>query len=375
MEARKFTVAVFIDVSKAFDCVDHAILLEKLHVIGIRGSLFDLISSFLFARRQKVVCQEITSHERHVRSGVPQGSCLSSLLFLTFINDFLDLRLKGYAQLYADDALLIYSNDDIESLFASINEDLVKINEWFVDNLLSFNAQKTKYLLITPRMKQVPTLPAIMVKGIEIERVRHYRYLGLVIDEHLVWDEHIESVKRRIRPFLAMLRKSSYLLPNETKLSVYYAHVHCHLTYMNAIYGAASSNLINDLRMIQNKAIRYVFWNEYRQDDISTNDLYRRHKVLKVDDMVTYEYVMTMFKIRHGLTRVNFDLPTTGDLHSYDTRRRSHFQVPTSRTNVSRSSVFHEGVNRFNQLPDSVRRSHNLPQFKRLLKQYLSRDY
>lgn len=78
--------------------------------------------------------------------------------------------------------------------------------------------------------------------------------------------------------------------------------------------------------MIQDKDIRFVFWNEYRQSNISTNDFYRKYRILKVADTVTYESAMTIFKIRHGLTRVNLDLPKTGDLHFYGIRKTSHFQ-------------------------------------------------
>lgn len=124
------------------------------------------------------------------------------------------------------------------------------------------------------------TLTTIMVKGIEIERVKCYKYLGLIIYEHLFWNEHIESVKNKVGPFLAMLRNAAYFLPNEIKLSVYYAHIDCHLTYMNTIWGAALDNRMNDLRLIQNKAIKYVYWDEYRQSSTSMN------RVLRVVDTV-----------------------------------------------------------------------------------------
>lgn len=375
IEAKNFTIALFIDVSKAFDCVDHGILLNKLHKYGISGNLLGLISSYLFGRKHQLISKDIQSQQRFVRNGVPQGSSLSSLLFLMYINDILDLELTGYLQLYADDALLIYSGNNISNLCKDINNDLEIINTWFYNNLLSFNADKSSYILITPKGKNVSTMPLIHVKNVPVTRVQSAKYLGLMIDEHLQWNAHIDLITRKIRPILAMLRRTSYLLPQETKLSVYYAHIHSHLTYMTSVWGATAHFRIDHLQRLQNKALRFIFWREYRNGNISTAGLYKKYKILKMNEVVKYEHVMNIYKIKHQLLNVNFNLSANHERHQHNTRRRSQLQTPASRTNYSRYSMFHEGVNEYNRLPSHLRHCDNLLIFKRLLKQHLSRNY
>jgi hypothetical protein len=268
---------------------------SKIWKFGIRGNIFKVLKSYLFRRKQKIMNETITSTENHIRSGVPQMSSLSTLLFLIYINDFLDLPIRGYAQLYADDALLIYSGHDLGSLCNMINEDMILINKWFYENLLSFNASKTKYMLITPRNKNIPFEPQIHANGIRIERVTTFKYLGLTLDQHLTWNDHIDTIVLKCKPILAMLRKSCYLLPADTKLSVYYAHVHSHLIYMASIWGATTQSRLDDLQILQNKAIRFVFWHDYHHLNLSTNQIFKKYKILRMKDVVKYEFMMTLF--------------------------------------------------------------------------------
>ena len=145
IEAKRYTAIIFIDIQKAFDCVDHEILLIKLNRLGIRGHLHSLIGDDLFARRQKVKIENHESGFRYVRNGVPQDAVLSTLLFIFFINDIFDLRLKGYLQLFADDAALVYSYTDLAEPAAHIQHDLELLTNWFYNNLLFFNVKVDDY--------------------------------------------------------------------------------------------------------------------------------------------------------------------------------------------------------------------------------------
>jgi hypothetical protein len=117
--------------------------------------------------------------------GVPQGSSLSALLFLIYINDIFELPLRGHLQLYADDAILIYSESDYDELQRHMKENLVKIHDWFYNNLLSFNVSKTIYKIFNPKNKNIPQPDRLLVRDAEIERVRYMKYLGLMIDEKM----------------------------------------------------------------------------------------------------------------------------------------------------------------------------------------------
>lgn len=372
IESGDYVMAVFIDVSKAFDCVNHEILLEKLERGGITGRFHDVLAAYLFNRRLEMHHDGFRSRQGIVAHGVPQGSRLSTLLFLVYVNDIFDLPLNAYMQLYADDILLIYSAKDMRTLYEEANSDLDKIYDWFYNNLLSFNIDKSKYMIITPKGKRTDSEYTLTVKNQPVGRVHVYKYLGLMIDNRLTWNDQIQFIKSKIRPFLAMFRRTAYLLPVETKLAVYYAYIHSHLTYLASIWGSTGCTRLLQLQRLQNKALRYIFWTEYREAQTSTDDLFRKHGILKVVDLIKYEFCVNIFKIRNGMLKTNFAFAVTSESHGYQTRRRSLIQVPRSRTNYNRQSMLHEGVNLFNALPDQIRHASNIVSFKRLLKRHLS---
>jgi hypothetical protein len=365
-----YTAAIFIDVSKAFDCVDHSILLTKLFRCGVRGNGFKIIQDYLFARTQVISSSQGESSSKFMTRGVPQGSSLSALLFLIYINDIFELPLKGHLQLYADDAILIYSESDYDELQRHMKEDLLKIYDWFYNNLLSFNVSKTKYIIFNPKNKNIPQPNRLLVRGAEIERVRCIKYLGLMIDEKMDWTEHISYIKTKIRPFLAMLRRTTYLIPSSTRLSVYYSYIHCHLTYLAPLWGYTTNTRLDELTRFQNKAIRLIFWQDYR-GGTNTEDLFRKYHILRINQIVKYEGMMTIFKLDKGLMRSTLSLPLYSDVHDHFTRTHTNFYLPNPRTNYLKRSLFFTGLTDFNCLPASVKMQDSLVDFKRMLKTHL----
>ena len=166
---------------------------------------------------------------------------------------------------------------------------------------------------------------------------------------------------------LTTLRRSKYLLPQETRLAVYYSHFHTHLTYMAAVWRATRITRLNELGRLKNKAIRHVFWSDYE---------YRKYGILKnILYIVKYKTIMTIFKIKNSLIKSDIQLPLTHDVHQMNTRRRSHFNRPASRTNYMRNSLCHEGVRSFNHLLNDIRRETNFLKFKKKRKSYFYLSY
>lgn len=286
IEAKRFTAVVFVDVQKAFDCVDHELLLKKLFQLGFRGQIYNCIQKYLFARRQRTENQGQKSQYRFVRNGVPQGSVLSTLLFILFINDIFKIPFKGYLQMYADDAALVYSCTDLQSLAEHIQHDLELLYSWFYNNLLSFNVSKTKFMIIQQTGINVENFPPVVVRGVPIERVYVFKYLGLYIDHRLRWTDHVAFVKSKVRPFLAVLRRCAMLIPEVTKLSFYYSTIHPHLLHLISIWGNTAVNKIDELARMQNKSIRYIFWRDYHHTHMSTSSMYKKYRILKVADLL-----------------------------------------------------------------------------------------
>ena len=145
-ESKEFAIGVFIDLSKAFDTIDHAILLDKLYKYGIRGTAHNWFYSYLHNRTQQVECGGVLSSTKSILSGVPQGSILGPLLFLIYVNSLPTCLNCGQALMFADDTTLLFSSRSYDSSFNMANSNLENVQEWLIANKLSLNVAKTQYI-------------------------------------------------------------------------------------------------------------------------------------------------------------------------------------------------------------------------------------
>lgn len=201
LDEQCLTAAVCIDIAKAFDSVHHETLLNKLNDYGIRGKTLQIIQDYLFGRRQVVASGELKSNPGCMKYGVPQGSNLSSLLFLIYINGCLTLNLHAHIQMYADDALLIYSTDTYDHLKTAIQEDLTQIDNWLYNNYLTFNADKTNLMVFKTSSRVTHQSINIVMNNTPIQEVACMTYLGLVVDNELKWKQHHDLLKKKLMPY------------------------------------------------------------------------------------------------------------------------------------------------------------------------------
>ena len=184
----KFTAMIFIDLKKAFDTVDHGILLDKMKFYGISGIEHDWFRSYLNNRKQFCKVNGVSSDIKDIDIGVPQGSCLGPLLFLLYINDLPFALEKAETNMYADDTMISYSSKTLDELHMVLNAELVVIEKWLQGNKLSLNVDKTQAMIVgsmqnVNEMVVQPTLlPVFHVGGSDIDLVNKVKYLGLHID-------------------------------------------------------------------------------------------------------------------------------------------------------------------------------------------------
>ena len=240
IDRNEYAIGIFIDLSKAFDTLDHEILLKKLEHYGVRGVALQWFKSYLVNRKQYVFVNETSSLLRTITCGVPQGSILGPLLFILYINDIVCCSDILQFILFADDTNLFYSNSNVNKLVEVLNCELSKLTKWFQVNKLSLNVQKTNFIAFGHKKFAYNHNLNIILDGVSIERVKFTKFLGAYIDEKLTWKNHINHVKIKISKGLGIMSRVRNFLPHNVMLMLYYTLIHPYLSYCNIIWGSAT---------------------------------------------------------------------------------------------------------------------------------------
>ena len=287
------TAGVFIDLSKAFDTIDHNILLSKLDFYGVRGCALQWFKNYLDSRQQFTVINNCKSVRTYISHGVPQGSILGPLLFLLYVNDLHSSSSLLSFLLFADDTTIIYSSPNYDSFVYTLNCELIKVSSWFKSNKLSLNSSKTKCIFFSKSSN--PSFPssAIAIDNSPISRVKSTKFLGVIVDEKLSWTEHISSVTKTISRNTGALSKLRSFLPPPILFSIYNTLILPYINYCNIVWARSSTNHLHSLTLIQKRAIR-ICTLSYPRDH--TAPLFARLGTLTVSDINKLHTGIFMYK-------------------------------------------------------------------------------
>ena len=220
LEKKQIAVLLLIDFSKAFDMVEHGILLSKLEHYGVRGHHLSWFRTYLTNRRQYVHVNNIDSSESLLVHGVPQGSILGPLLFVLYINDLPQINKIANYIFYADDANIIVTADNYLDLKLKLNTVLQQIDSWVLNNGLKLNVKKTNYMVFTNRHNVEKDLN-ISLNGIKIESTERERFLGVIMDTSMTWKLHINALTSKISRNAGIIFKLKGKVPQSILKNVY----------------------------------------------------------------------------------------------------------------------------------------------------------
>ncbi|PNF20445.1 hypothetical protein B7P43_G08125 [Cryptotermes secundus] len=359
---------IFCDLKKAFDCVNHKILLSKLEFYGITGPMHKIIASYLTGRFQRIRLQakdcnlNIRSSWGVISHGVPQGSILGPLLFLIYINDLpLVLNRISSPILYADDTSVIICNPDPLNFLHNVTEVFNKLDSWFNANLLSFNFSKTEFIKFkTKNIYEHAT--KIVYDDMEISNSSHIKFLGVNIVNTLSWKTHIDLLIPKLSSACYAIRAIKPYVNQETLLMVYYAYFHSLIDY-GVIFWGNSSYAINIFRL-QKRVVRIITGASNRS---SCRQIFTTLKILPLSSL--YIYSLLCFVV------LNMDqYQFVSDVHNRDTRQGFNLNLyqPSTHLSLYQRGSYYMGIKLFNSLPLNLKQLYrDVKQFKLKIKEFL----
>ena len=343
LENNERPLCVFIDLSKAFDTLNHAILLSKLKYYGLDDNAVAWFRSYLSNRKQYVQIDDVKSSVKNIETGVPQGSTLGPLLFIIYMNDISESSNLLKSTLFADDTTL----NTVLSLFPDrngittstlINDELAKITEWLRANKLSLNTGKTKYMLF--RYSQTPprTIPKLDLKmdGKIIEKVDNFNFLGITISETMSWKTHIEKISVKIAKVIGVMYRIKNFVNSNILLKIYSSLILSHLHYGILCWGFGRHKLFR----LQKKAIRIIAKQKY---NAHTDPIFKKFKLLKIDDIFKIQSLKFLYKYKKGETPKYFDgifeIQQRNVTHNHDTRYRNRQQPVITNRETTKQTI------------------------------------
>ena len=281
LNSKEYSIATFIDLKKAFDTINHEILLRKLPHFGLNNNVRNWVANYLSNRVQKCSVNGLTSEERAITCGVPQGSILGPLLFLLYIND-IDIKLiNSKVLLYADDTVIYANHKDETHAHLWVSEDLIALCEWCNKNQLTINQKKTKLMLFgTKNMLKQGKKPDTFIDDTKLHYVNQFNYLGIKLDSTLTFESHANETVRMVAHKLFIFSKIRKYITVQQAITIYRSKIVPYFDYGDIFLINISQKSIDKLQRLQNRALRICLAQDGRSN---VNQLHNTCNINKLE--------------------------------------------------------------------------------------------
>ena len=379
IESKNHVIGIFIDLSKAFDTIEHNKLINKLEYYGIRGNCLSLIKSYLSDRTQKTKFSETLSEECSVKYGVPQGSVLGPLLFLIYINDIINSTTLGNFIMFADDTNIFIADPVEENAYYKANLVLECVSEYMKLNQLHINVGKSCYIHFKPclnRAKQkcaraTPYNSSLKVRlcGKKLTKVRSAKFLGVVVDDELSWEPHVDYLITKLNSCIVTIKRIKPFIPKGEYIKIYNALFLSHITYGISCWGGIPSYKLNKIFSIQKRCVRLLFGKQFTFDHHEfyltcartrsfdeqmepkdfclehTKPLFNEHNLLSLKNLYEYHIFMETFKILKHKTPISI----CNKFNLCPKNNKLLLMIPRVRLDVSQQNFVYQATQIWNE--------------------------
>lgn len=368
-------LAVFLDVAKAFDTVNHNILLDRLENLGIRDRALQLIKNYLEGRTQTVRIDHTKSDPLVIKTGVPQGTVLGPHLFLLYINGMSQMAAEVDSIIsYADDTVLVFKAKSWDEAYSRAEVGFGRVQRWLEISYLTLNLDKTKFMTFSITSVGQPSRSQLRLRCStyhmgnacrrcsSIDRVNSIKYLGLMLDCNLKWEEHTKHVSNNLTKLMYKFYQLRDILDKKNLYIVYNALAESKIRYCIIVWGGLYNKHLQIIQTIQNSLLKILFKKDIYYPTVK---LYQELNLFDVRKLYTYESILWVFKSHVKQASTN-----------YSTRSKKHqpAEVPTPHKTYFKKFIFFLGPSLYNRLPLDIKQETNFSNLKKRLKILILED-
>ena len=361
------------DLSKAFDSINHNILLKKLMDVGLGPNVITWMESYLKERKQQVKFKHIISDQDIVTSGVPQGSILGPVLFIIFTNSLSEHLNKHFISSYADDTQILISATSPKEMKEKIEEVMNIAQEWYTRHSLLNNLTKTEVMIITSKIKQKEYKKieyTINENGIltKFKGKDNMKILGVWVDEDITWGKQVSSMKTKAFNNARNLCRINQLVPMKTKINLYNSYVASQLSYADIIWGGCNEENKKKLQKVQNFSLRSM------TGKTSSTDARNSLNFLTLEEKRKIHYGVYGYKLANGLAPEK--QTAEFNKHSATSKRlgeRGTMKPPLHKTHQFKMSTLYQTINEWNEIPAKIKDAGSMTGFKNKLQNLRSK--
>ena len=368
-ERGEYTVGLFLDLSKAFDCLDYGILFQKLYAYGFRGRSLDILKSYLSDRHQFVEIERHMSSRRPSLCGVPQGSILGPLLFLLYMNDIHKSSDTLSFVLYADDTNILLSGSNPDNIISMMNSELPNVTDWLNANKLCLNVSKTHFVVFRPGRSSLTTNQVLYLNQSPVNQEFRTKFLGVIMDSRLKWVDHISYIRKKLSKNVGILNKLRKVLNTPSLLQLYYSFIHPYISYCLEIWGSAAMTHIDSICKIQKLCCRLITNSPRLTPSLP---LFEELNIMSVNVLYKYSIGVLMYKFRMGrLPQPTSALFAFIHVTTSGARRTDALRLPLYHFSSSQQTISYSGPKIWNWVIQNCVYICSLYVFKKKLKQLL----